>query len=66
MTLGKLFEHTSYTQEIEVRLKDAFDGDLVFTGEAWNFANSTEYQRYAKKRIKILFAYENKLVITLK
>lgn len=66
MTLGKLFEHTSYAQEIEVRLKYAIDGDLVFTGEAWEFANSTEYQRYAKKRIKFLFAYENKLVITLK
>jgi len=66
MTLGKLLENTSYTQEIEVRLKDAIDGDLAFTGEAWKFANSTEYQRYAKKRIKILFAYENKLVITLR
>lgn len=67
MTLKKLLEHTCYTQEIEVRIGDAIDGDLIFIGVAWQFTvNDSNYEKYAKKRIKILVTYENRLVIELR
>lgn len=67
MTLKKLLENTWYAQEIEVRLKDGIDGDLVFAGEAFKFTiKNPDYEKYAKKRIKILGAYSNKLLIVLR
>ena len=67
MTLGKLLENTWCAQEIEVRLKDGIDGDLVFAGEAFKFTiKNPDYEKYAKKRINIIGAYSNKLLIVLR
>jgi len=67
MTLGKLLEKIYYSQEIEVRLKNAIDGDLIFSGEAWRFTTKNpDYEKYAKKRIRLLATYNNALIIVLK